>query len=106
MLDDLSRGMKIDKSLVDSHLESIVGVGTLSGWGLSGCKSKSLGWKSDWSRNLKLLVDGSSLQVVTDLLEVLNISGSKGDSDLVDLFGAGGIEILSFGGVRHIFKLR
>lgn len=87
LLDDLRWGVEVDQSLVDSHLVGVPGLGTLSVRCLSGGDFEDLGWESDWSLDSQFLALGSSNEVGADLLEVLDVSGSEGDSDSVDLWG-------------------
>lgn len=96
--------MQVDQSLVDPHLVSVPSLGTLTTWRLPGGVSQDLGGESDWTLDVQLLVLGSRDQVSADLLEVLDVSRSEGDSDSVDL-GAWGrsIHILVLGDVAHFW---
>lgn len=86
LLDNLRRRVQVDQSLVDSHLVGVPGLGTLTVRSLSGGDLEDLGWESDWSLDSQFLALGSSNEVGTDLLEVLDVSGSESDSDSVDLW--------------------
>ena len=65
--------MQINNSLVNSHLELVPGLGTLSARSLSGGDSQGLGWHSDGSLDLEVLVLGSSDEVTAHLLQRLDI---------------------------------
>lgn len=94
--------MQVNNTLVDAHLESIIGVGTVSGWSLTCGHLKNLGWHADRSADMELFVSGTLLQVSTNLLEVLNISGCQGDTNAVDnLFFSRG-DVLLRRESRHI----
>lgn len=41
---------------MDSHLVSVPGVGSLTAWRLSDSDSQGLGWDSDWSLDLIVLL--------------------------------------------------
>lgn len=86
LLDNLGGRVQVDQSLVDSHLVGVPGLGTLTVRSLSGGDLEDLGWESDWSLDSQFLALGSSNEVGTDLLEVLDVSGSESDSDSVDLW--------------------
>ena len=90
---NLSRGVKVEDSLVNSHLPSVEGVGTLTARGFADAKSKELGRHTDRARNLQVLTESLVLKLSTDLLQSFNLTGSKGDADLVDLdfFGFNGL---------------
>jgi hypothetical protein len=66
LLDDLGRTVEIDQTLVDSHLVSVPGLGTLTVRGLTGGDAKDLGWETDWSLDLKVLVLGTLDQFVAN----------------------------------------
>jgi len=91
--------VEVDETLVDPHLELVPGVGTLSGGCLTGGDPELLGGEPDRSGNLELLVDGTTLEVGADLLEVLDVPGGEGDADAVE--GIGGIDI--FLESRHFY---
>ena len=86
LLDNLGWRVQIDQSLVDSHLVGVPGLGTLSVGGLSGGDFEDLGWESDGSLDSQFLALGTSHEVGTDLLEVLDVSRGEGDSDSVNLW--------------------
>ena len=56
LLDGLGWGVEIDDTLVDAHLETVVGVGTLSVWRLAGHDAESLwsGEEAHENRNRKI----------------------------------------------------
>jgi hypothetical protein len=80
LLDNLGRSVQINQTLVNSHLEGIPGIGTLSTGRLTGGNPKLLGGHTDGSGNLELLGDSRALEVGTYLLDVLNITRGKGDT--------------------------
>lgn len=86
--------MEIDETLVDAHLETIPGLGTVTARGLTGGDAKNLGGETDGSLNLELLILGALDKVRADLLEVLDVTGSQGDADTVDPRRAEEIRIL------------
>ena len=84
LLDDLTGSVQIDEPLVDTHLESVPGVGTLTTGGLTGGDAKDLVGHADGAGHVELLVEGSLLEVGADLLEVLDVARGEGDADAVD----------------------
>ena len=76
--------MEIDETLVDAHLETIPGLGTVTARRLTGGDTENLGGETDGSLNLELLILGALDKVRADLLEVLDVTGSQGDADTVD----------------------
>jgi hypothetical protein len=102
LLDDFRRGVQVDQTLVDTHFELIPSVGTFTGRGLTSGNTQALGGHTDRTRNMQLLVDGTLLQVGTDLLEVLHVAASQRDTDAVDDGILSGSDVLLDGGnVRH-----
>ena len=63
LLDDLRWRVKIDEPLVDSHLEAIPGLGTLSTGSLTGGDAENLGGHTYGSLNLQVLLLGSLDQI-------------------------------------------
>lgn len=57
--------MQIDEALVDSHLESIPGLGTLSTGRLPGGDAQNLGGHAHWSLHLQGLLLGSLDKIST-----------------------------------------
>lgn len=55
--------MQIDETFVDSHLEAIPRLGTLTTGSFPGGDAKGLGWHSHWSLHLQLLVLGTTDQI-------------------------------------------
>merc|ERR1719244_2297679 len=84
LLDDLRGRMKINDPLVDSHLELVPGLGTLTARSLPGGDPQHLGWHPNWALDLKLLVLGSPDQVSANLLQGLDIPTGQSDPDSVD----------------------
>lgn len=75
----------LDKALVDSHLEAIPGLGTLTARSLTGGDLEGLGGKADGALDAEVLVLGTLEDLSADLLENLDLSGGEGDADLVAL---------------------
>lgn len=84
LLNDFRGGVEIDETLVDAHLETIPGLGTVTARGLAGGDAEDLGGETDGSLNLELLVLGALDEVRADLLQVLDVAGSQGDADTVN----------------------
>ena len=80
VLDDGGWAVDIDDSLVDSHLISVVGVGSLTAWRFSCGNDKVLGWHSAWSLGFITLVLSSLDDLVASPLKWLNFSSFKGHS--------------------------
>ena len=70
---------------MDSHLEAIVGVGTLTVGGLADHELEELGRHAHGTVDNKVLGKGLVLQVGADLLYGLAVLGGKGDADTVNL---------------------
>jgi len=83
LLDDLSRGVKINQTLVDSHLESIPSLRSFTTRSLSGGDFESLGWETDGTLDTEILGLGTLDELLADLLEGLNLSAGQGNSNLV-----------------------
>jgi hypothetical protein len=81
--------VEIDETLVDAHLETIPGLGTVTARRLTGGNAENLGGETDGSLNLELLILGALDKVRADLLQVLDVTGSQGDADTVDPGGRG-----------------
>lgn len=87
LLDDLGWGLQVDDSLVNLHLVSIPGLRTLTVRSLSGGDLQDLGWQSNWTLLDDVVLDSVVDDVGADLLQLLDLGGGQGDSDLVDLLG-------------------
>jgi len=85
LLEHLGRRVKVDETLVDSHLVEVPGLGTFTVWGLTGVDSKSLGWHTDRALDSELLLLGSLDELLADLLNVRGVGRGKRDSDTVIL---------------------
>ena len=70
---------------MDSHLESVPGLGTLTVGGLAGLDHQGLGGQTDRALDLQRLGAGTINELLADLLEGLDLAGGQGDTDLVDL---------------------
>jgi hypothetical protein len=82
VLDHGGWAVDINNSLVDSHLESVPSVGSLTAWGLSGGNSQDFGWDSDWSFSLVSLVLSSNDDLVASPLKWLGFSSLEGHSKM------------------------
>jgi hypothetical protein len=85
LLDDLGGRVKVDKTLVDSHLKHVPGLGTLTTGGLAGSNLEVLGGEADGALDAEVLALGALDQLGADLLEGRDFLGGEGDADLVDL---------------------
>jgi hypothetical protein len=68
---------------VDSHLESIPGLGTFTTGCLSGGDFQGLGGETDGALDAEFLSLGALDELLADLLEGLDFAGGQGDADLV-----------------------
>lgn len=84
-LDNRSRSLQVNDTLVDSHLVGVPGLGTLTVWCLSGGDLQNLGWHSNGTLLDNVTLSSIGNDVRRDLLQLLNLGGGQGDSDLVDL---------------------
>merc|ERR1711964_255403 len=84
LLDGLRWRVKVDDTLVDAHLEPVVGVGTLTTRRLAGHDPQSLGRHADRALAHETLVLDSLDEVSADLLESLDVAGCEVDANLVD----------------------
>ena len=84
LLDDLGGAVEVDHSLVNSHLELVPGLATLSAGSLTGGDPQGLGGHPHGALHLQLLVLGSLDQVAADLLQGLNIAGGQSDPDAMN----------------------
>lgn len=104
LADLVGGGVQVNDALVDSHLEAIVGVGTLTIGGLASHKTKDLGGHADGAGHLKMLDKSLVLELGAHLLDGSDVSGGQGDSDAVDghlsLIGNLGLDR----GSRHFMK--
>lgn len=85
LLDVLGRSVQIDDTLVDAHLESIPGLGTLTARSLTGGDAQHLVGHANWSLDAKLLLLGARNQIGAYLLERTYVLRGKGDADSVHL---------------------
>lgn len=102
----VSGRVQVDDALVDSHLEAIVGVGTLSIGGLASHEAQNLGGHADGAGYLEVLDESLVLKLGAHLLDRGDVSGGQGDSDAMN--GHFGV-ISDFGldrGARHFMKRR
>ena len=73
----------LNQTLVDSHLESIPGLGSFTTGCLSGSDLEGLGWETDRTLYTEFLALGTLDELLADLLERLDFAGGQGDADLV-----------------------
>jgi hypothetical protein len=81
-------GYSLNQSLVESHLEGVPGLGTLTTGGLSGGDLESLGWETDGALDTEILALGALNELLADLLEGSDLSAGQGDTDLVSFLGS------------------
>ena len=74
---------------MDSHLEGVPGLGTLTTGGLAGGDLEVLGGEADGALDAEVLGLCAVDELSADLLEGLDLAGGEGDADLVDLGGIG-----------------
>lgn len=79
-LDNAGWAVDIDDSLVDSHLESVPGLGSLSAGRLTGGDLQNLGWDAHGSLGLVALVLGSGNDLSASSLECFHLSASESHS--------------------------
>lgn len=84
LLDDGGGSLQVDDTLVDAHLVAVPGLGTLTVGGLSGGDLKNLGGHAHGTLLDQLVLDGVADDVSANVLQLLDLGGSQGDSDLVD----------------------
>ena len=75
----------LDEALVDSHLKSIPGLGTLSAGSLAGGDLQGAGWETDWALDAEILGLGTIDELGADLLKGGDVLGGERDADLVGL---------------------
>jgi hypothetical protein len=100
LLDDLGRSVKtaklafipcpynkshnlLNQTFVNSHLESIPGLGTFSTGCLSGGDLESLGRETNGALDAEFLALGTLDELLADLLEGLDFAGGQGDANLM-----------------------
>jgi hypothetical protein len=69
----ISRRVQIDDTLVDSHLESIPSVGTLTTRRFAGGQSQNLGWHANRTANFQVLANSTVFEFSADLFDCLNL---------------------------------
>jgi hypothetical protein len=69
---------------VQSHLEGVPGLGTLTTGGLAGGDLEGLSWEADGALDTEILALGALNQLLADLLQSGDLSAGQGDPDLVD----------------------
>jgi hypothetical protein len=69
----ISRRIQIDDTFVDSHLESIPSVGTLTTWRFAGGHSQNLGGHADRTANFQVLANSTVFEFSADLFDGLNL---------------------------------
>jgi len=76
-------GNSLNQTFVDSHFESIPGLGTFTTGCLSGGNLKSLGGETDGPLDAEFLALGTLDELLADLLEGLDFAGGQGDANLM-----------------------
>jgi len=94
--------VQVDETLVDLHLITVPGLGTLTARGLTGGDAEDLGGETDGSLDTEVLILGTLDQVRADLLEVLDVAGGQGDTDAVN----GGLDVLLNTGLGRLLDGR
>ena len=103
LLDNFRRSVQVNETLVDAHFKAIPSVGTFTGGSLTSGDHQLLGWHTNRSGDVQVLVNGTLFEVSADLFQVGDITRSQGDTDAVNHLFFGRSDIL-FGGrnVRHL----
>ena len=86
-------GDDVDDALVDAHLETIPGLGTLTARSLAGGDAEDLSGHADRALDGDVLLLGSLDEGSADLLEVLDVAAGEGHADLEEV-GSGGLDLL------------
>ncbi|KAG1080411.1 hypothetical protein G6F42_023365 [Rhizopus arrhizus] len=84
LLNDLRGRVQVDQTLVNSHLETIEGLGTVTTRRLTGGDTENLGGETNGTLNLKLLILGTLDKITGNLFEVLDVARSQSDTDTMD----------------------
>jgi hypothetical protein len=90
----------LNQTFVDSHLESIPGLGSFTTGCLSGGNLEGLGRETDGTLDTEFLALGALDELLADLLEGLDFAGGQGNADLVSFLGKITISRIFFGGER------
>merc|ERR1719175_509375 len=85
LLDDLGGAVEVDHSLVNSHLELVPGLATLSAGSLTGGDPQGLGGHPDGALHLKVLLLSAPDELGAHLLERGDVPGGEGNPDPVNL---------------------
>mmetsp|Transcript_16715 Transcript_16715/g.18936 ORF Transcript_16715/g.18936 Transcript_16715/m.18936 type:complete len:123 (+) Transcript_16715:796-1164(+) len=88
-------GFKVDKTFVDSHFESIPGIGTFTTWRFSGGQAKHLCWETYWTVNHEVLFGSTTFQISANLFKVLHVATGQRDSDSAD-WGVPTVKLFTF----------
>nr|AFK38790.1 unknown [Medicago truncatula] len=78
--------VEVDDSLVHTEFKSIPGVGTFSTRGLPSSDMKNLSRHPNRTLHSKMLILSTTNQIGTNLLEIFDMLGGRGDPNLMDLF--------------------
>jgi len=84
LLDNLSWGVEVDQALVDSHLEHVPRLATLTAGCLTGGDLESLGGQTDGTLDAEVLGLCALEEFGADLLEGLDFARGQGNANLVD----------------------
>merc|ERR1711946_703 len=82
-LNDLSRALQINDTLMNAHLVSVPSLGTFTTGSLAGGDSQNLRWHADWALNTEVLFFSGSNKLRAHFLERWNVAGGQCDADLV-----------------------
>lgn len=69
---------------MQSHLESVPGLGTLTAGGLAGGDLEGLSWEADGAFDTEILALGTLNELLADLLQGGDLTAGQSDPDLVD----------------------
>nr|ACU14611.1 unknown [Glycine max] len=85
LLNHIRGTVEVNDSFVYTQLKSVSCVGAFTTGGFSGGDVKNFSWHPNRSLHPEMLVLGTTNQVSTNLLEILDVLRGKGDSNLMDL---------------------
>ena len=86
LLDHGGGAVDVNDSLVNSHLEAVPGVGTISARGATGSDGESLGRNTDGAASLIALLLRSVNDFGANVFQRLGLSSLEGHSDSLDFF--------------------
>ena len=93
---------EIDDPLVDSELEVVIGLSTVTAWSPPGCDPKPPPWHWDWATNGELLLLQSLDKIAANLLEVWKLGGCDSKADALGWLLLSNFLLLVSGDVDHV----